>query len=121
MTARAPSRTRARVWRERASALLASGWAPEIAFDAAAEEASGGDCPTEATIQQMTLAAVDLHGDKEWPHASAFSQWWNARFADAPLVGDFRAPCFAEIGGARVGFIAPWRTFIRDWRREREQ
>lgn len=108
----------ASVWRARSDAMLDAGWAPAIAFAAAADEASGGDCPQEATIQQMTFAASRLHAASDWRHHAEFSAWWNERFADAPLVDDFRAPCLAEIGGQSISFIAPWGAFVREWRQE---
>lgn len=120
----ARTKTVAHEWREFSDQRIASGWAPEFAFDDAANRAARIGKRDEATIQMMTFAAGELYQAADWPHAAAFTAWWNARFADAPRLADhdFAMPCIVEMPDGRTAAIAsPWSAFTRGFSPERAQ
>lgn len=105
-------------WRDLVDARAAAGWAPQLAFEDAANRAAKVGSRDEATIQMMTRAAAWLRyppsKEPQWSRAAEFATWWNARFSDAPRLDDydFAAPCLLDVGdGQQVAIIATWSAF----------
>lgn len=114
-------------WRAVTDQRIAMDWAPEFAFDDAANRAAKIGKRDEATIQMMTSAAGWIayppSREPEWPHKEAFRAWWNARFPDCPRLDDydFAAPCLAQIGDHTAAIISTWSAFTREFSPERAQ